>query len=172
MPWPCHRHLLSNGIIGFENVGGDIDAVFAQNDEMGMGAVIALEHFLANAEDLKPLGLETGMPGKRIIVPGLGKVGLHAARAAVDRDAIIVGVSVSDGALYDEGGLDVEAVLRHRSENGSLRGFPGARADIAGLDRHGSDLLEEVVGDLLGELAHVSVKVLIHPVLQLVQFLL
>ena len=24
---PCHRHLLSNGIIGFENVGGDIDAV-------------------------------------------------------------------------------------------------------------------------------------------------
>ena len=24
---PCHRHLLSNGIVGFENVGGDIDAV-------------------------------------------------------------------------------------------------------------------------------------------------
>ncbi|MDA2954592.1 MAG: cyclase family protein [Actinomycetota bacterium] len=24
---PCHRHLLSNGILGFENVGGDIDKV-------------------------------------------------------------------------------------------------------------------------------------------------
>jgi glutamate dehydrogenase (NAD(P)+) len=36
-------------------------------------------------------------------------------------------VSVSDGALYDEGGLDVEAVLRHRTETGSLRGFPEAR---------------------------------------------
>ena len=24
---PCHRALLSHGIVGFENVGGDIDAV-------------------------------------------------------------------------------------------------------------------------------------------------
>jgi kynurenine formamidase len=24
---PCHRHLLGNGIVGFENVGGQIDAV-------------------------------------------------------------------------------------------------------------------------------------------------
>jgi glutamate dehydrogenase (NAD(P)+) len=93
----------------------------------GLGAIIALEHFLSEEEDLKPLGLQSGLAGKRIIVPGLGKVGLHAARAAIDRDAIIVGVSVSDGALYDEGGLDVETVLLHRGETGTLRGFPGAR---------------------------------------------
>jgi len=34
---------------------------------------------------------------------------------------------VSDGALYDEGGLDVESVLRHRTETGSLRGIAGAQ---------------------------------------------
>ena len=104
-----------------------VHGVSGRREATGLGAVIALENFLATAEDLKPLELETGMAGKRIIVPGLGKVGLHAARAAIERDAIIVGVSVSDGALYDEGGLDVEAVLLHRSESGSLRGFPGAR---------------------------------------------
>jgi glutamate dehydrogenase (NAD(P)+) len=104
-----------------------VHGVRGRREATGLGAVIALEHFLAIAEDVKPLGLQTGMGGKRIIVPGLGKVGLHAAKAAIERDAIIVGVSVSDGGLYDEGGLDVDAVLTHRSENGSLRGFPGAR---------------------------------------------
>ncbi len=104
-----------------------IHGVRGRREATGLGAVIALELFLSESEDVKPLDLETGIAGKRIIVSGLGKVGIHAARAAIERDAIIVGVSVSDGALYDEGGLDVEAVLLHRSEAGSLRGFPGAR---------------------------------------------
>ena len=104
-----------------------VHGIEGRREATGLGAVIALDHFLSEEEDLKPLGLETGLAGKKIIVPGLGKVGLHAALAAIDRDAIIVGVSVSDGALYDEGGLDVEAVLLHRAETGSLRGFQGAR---------------------------------------------
>ncbi len=104
-----------------------VHGVAGRREATGFGAIIALEHFLTEEEDVKPLGLETGLAGKRIIVPGLGKVGLHAALSAIARDAIIVGVSVSDGALYDEGGLDVEAVVRHRMETGSLRGFPGAR---------------------------------------------
>ncbi len=104
-----------------------VHGVGGRREATGLGAVIALELFLSNAEDVRPLGFETGIAGKRIIVPGLGKVGLHAARAAIDRDAIIVGVSVSDGALYDEGGLDIDAVLLHRKEAGSLRGFPGAQ---------------------------------------------
>ena len=104
-----------------------VHGVDGRREATGLGAIIALEHFLSEAEDVKPLGLETGLAGKRLIVPGLGKVGLHAAHCAVARDAIIVGVSVSDGALYDEGGLDVEAVLLHRAETGSLRGFPEAK---------------------------------------------
>jgi len=105
----------------------NVHGVSGRREATGLGAVIALEHFLSEEEDVKPLGLETGLAGKRIIVPGLGKVGLHAALSAIERDAVIVGVSVSDGALYDEGGLDVEAVLLHRAETGSLRGFPDAR---------------------------------------------
>jgi glutamate dehydrogenase (NAD(P)+) len=120
-----------------------VHGVAGRREATGLGAVIALEHFLAEAEDVTPLGLETGLAGKRIIVPGLGKVGLHAALAAIDRDAIIVGVSVSDGALYDEGGLDVEAVIRHRSETGSLRGFADARflADPDGILEEPCDVL-------------------------------
>jgi glutamate dehydrogenase (NAD(P)+) len=116
-----------NGLACVTGKALSVHGVEGRREATGLGAVIALEYFLAEPEDVKPLGLEPGMAGKRIIVPGLGKVGLHAARAAIERDAIIVGVSVSDGALYDEGGLDVDAVLLHRSDAGSLRGFPGAR---------------------------------------------
>jgi glutamate dehydrogenase (NAD(P)+) len=104
-----------------------VHGISGRREATGLGAIIALEYFVSEAEDVKPLGLETGLSGKRIIVPGLGKVGLHAALAAIDRDAIVVGVSVSDGALYDEAGLDVDAVQRHRAETGSLKGFPDAR---------------------------------------------
>ena len=104
-----------------------VHGVDGRREATGLGAIIALEHFLSEEEDVKPLGLDTGLAGKRIIVPGLGKVGLHAALSAIARDAIVVGVSVSDGALYDAGGLDVEAVLLHRVESGSLRGFADAR---------------------------------------------
>jgi glutamate dehydrogenase (NAD(P)+) len=116
-----------NGLACVTGKAISLHGVAGRREATGLGAVIALEHFLSEEEDVNPLGLETGLAGKRIIVPGLGKVGLHAARAAIERDAIVVGVSVSDGALYDEGGLDVEAVLLHRGETGSLRGFPEAR---------------------------------------------
>ena len=48
---PCHRHLLGNGIVGFENVGGQIDAVtgkrctfaaFPWRWEKGDGCIVRL----------------------------------------------------------------------------------------------------------------------------------
>jgi glutamate dehydrogenase (NAD(P)+) len=106
--------------VSMHGVGGRREAT-------GLGAIMALDLLLSEREDVRPLGLEIGVAGKRIVVSGLGKVGLHAALAAIERGAIVVGVSVSDGALYDEGGLDVAAVLQHRADAGSLRGFPGAQ---------------------------------------------
>ncbi|MDH3845957.1 MAG: hypothetical protein OES69_18600, partial [Myxococcales bacterium] len=54
-------------------------------------------------------------------------VGLHAAREVIKQGGSVVGVSVSNGALYDPDGLEVDAVVEHRRESGSLVGFPRAR---------------------------------------------
>jgi glutamate dehydrogenase (NAD(P)+) len=99
-------------------------------ESTGVGVVLALEQALSHADDLKPTGLSTGLAGKRVIVHGLGKVGLSAARAASERGAVVVGVSVSDGAVYAPDGLDPDVVLAHREERGSVLGFSGAR-DLA-----------------------------------------
>jgi glutamate dehydrogenase (NAD(P)+) len=98
-----------------------------RTEATGLGVVLALDQALSRADDLKATGLTTGIAGKRVLVHGLGTVGLHAARAAAERGAIIVGVSVSDGAVYAPDGLDPDAVLAHREERGSVLGYPGAR---------------------------------------------
>jgi glutamate dehydrogenase (NAD(P)+) len=94
----------------------------------GLGAILALEQVLGEPEDVKSLGWDgAGLDGRRVIVQGLGNVGLHAARAARERGALVTGISASDGALLAPGGLDPDAVLTHRAEAGTLDGFPGAR---------------------------------------------
>jgi len=92
----------------------------------GLGVAMALEQFFAVPEDAKGCGLTPGLAGKRVVVHGLGKVGLHAARAVAARGAIVVGVSVRDGAIYRSKGLDPDAVLEHRREAGTILGYPGA----------------------------------------------
>ncbi len=92
----------------------------------GLGVAMAIEQFLAVPEDARRCGLEPGLAGKRVVVHGLGKVGLHAARAVAARGAIVVGVSVRDGAIYRGDGLDPDAVLDHRREAGTILGYPGA----------------------------------------------
>jgi glutamate dehydrogenase (NAD(P)+) len=102
--------------------------VAGREEATGRGAIIAAQEALARAEDVKALGWDrTGLAGRRLIVEGLGNVGSHAARTALEAGAVIVGVSVSDGALYAADGLDLEAVLEQKREAGTLENFPGAR---------------------------------------------
>jgi glutamate dehydrogenase (NAD(P)+) len=101
--------------------------IAGREEATGLGAILCLEQVLAEPEDLKALGWDgSGLEGRTVIVQGLGKVGRHAARAASERGARVIGVSVSDGALLHPGGLDPDAVLLHRRERGTLEGFPGA----------------------------------------------
>jgi glutamate dehydrogenase (NAD(P)+) len=118
--------------------------IAGRDEATGVGVILALQQVLSHPEETKALGWsETGLAGKRVIVHGVGKVGLHAARTAVASGAVVVGVAVSDGALYAPDGLDAEATLAHRREAGSLEGFPEARflADPAELLEQDCDVL-------------------------------
>jgi glutamate dehydrogenase (NAD(P)+) len=97
-----------------------------RREATGLGVALAVEQLLGNPEDAREAGLEPGIAGKRVVVQGLGKVGEHAARSLVERGAILVGVGVSDSAIYAEGGVDVDELLAHRREAGTLHGYPGA----------------------------------------------
>jgi glutamate dehydrogenase (NAD(P)+) len=92
----------------------------------GRGVFYGLREACAHRDDMKRLGLEKGLEGKRIVVQGLGNVGYHAAKFCQQGGAFIVGLAEYEGAIYNPKGLDIEAVMKHRKETGSLLDFPGA----------------------------------------------
>lgn len=93
----------------------------------GLGVYYGIRTCLEDAEDMKPLGLSTGVAGKRVIVQGLGNVGYYAAwYLQHEGQAIITGIAEREGGIFNPDGLDVEAVFKHRQEGGSILNFPGA----------------------------------------------
>jgi glutamate dehydrogenase (NAD(P)+) len=80
---------------------------------------------VATREALRDLGLT--LESVRIAVQGFGNVGSNAARLLGAAGARIVAVSDVKGGIYKEDGLDIPALLRHRSEHSVVAGFPGTQ---------------------------------------------
>jgi glutamate dehydrogenase (NAD(P)+) len=93
----------------------------------GRGVCFALKEIVSHAEDMKRIGLTPGFEDKSIVVQGLGNVGYHAALFCRLSGARIVGVAEYEGAIVDHDGLDIEALMKHRKETGSILNFPGAK---------------------------------------------
>lgn len=93
----------------------------------GLGVYHGIRACMEQAADMRALGLEPGVAGKRVIVQGLGNVGYHAAHYLQTQGrAIVTGIIEREGALHAKDGLDVDRVFAHRRETGSLEGFAGA----------------------------------------------
>ena len=92
----------------------------------GRGVFFGLREVCSQMDDMREVGLEKGLEGKRIVVQGLGNVGYNAARFCQQGGGLIIALAEYEGAIYNANGLDVDAVMQHRKEAGSLLDFPGA----------------------------------------------
>ncbi len=92
----------------------------------GRGVFFGIREACSCVEDMKAMGLAPGVEGKRVIVQGLGNVGYHAAKFLSEAGAILVGLAEYEGAIYNADGLDLEAVVAHRHDSGSILNFSGA----------------------------------------------
>jgi glutamate dehydrogenase (NAD(P)+) len=100
--------------------------VRGRREATGRGLYFALREACGVAEDMRAIGLPTGLEGKRVIVQGLGNVGSHAAKFCQEGGAVIVAIIEYDGAIVNPTGLDPDAVAAHRLDRGSILDFPGA----------------------------------------------
>ena len=92
----------------------------------GKGVCFGIREACDVAADMKALGLSRGLEGKRVVVQGLGNVGYHAAKYLQQGGAVLVGLAEYEGAVCSPRGLDVDAVIAHRGEAGTILGMPGA----------------------------------------------
>ena len=124
--WAC----VTGKPVGKGGIQGRVEAT-------GRGLQYALRAFFEHPDDVAKTGLKGNLKGKRVIVQGLGNVGYHAALFVSEEDgALITHVLERDGAIVDPKGIDVRALVQHRNDTGSIKGFKGF------VDR-GGDILEE-----------------------------
>jgi len=98
-----------------------------RTEATGRGVFYGLVRALSYEEDMKKLGLTTGIEGKKVVVQGLGNVGYYAAKYVQEAGGLLVGLAEYDGAIYSDKGLDVDAVQMHRRNSGTILDFPGAK---------------------------------------------
>ena len=79
---------------------------------------------IVTMEALKRLGLSP--ENARVIIQGFGNVGGMAAKLMARKGFKITTIVEYDGAVHNAHGLDVEGLMKHRSETGSITGFAEA----------------------------------------------
>ncbi len=116
-----------------------LHGIHGRREATGRGVAIAIRECVGVAEDMKELGLSPGIAGKRVIVQGLGNVGYHTAKFLSELGAVLVGLCEYEGAVYNSNGLDLEEVVAHRKDTGSVLGFKGAESEF----KNSADGLEQ-----------------------------
>lgn len=91
-----------------------------RTEATGQGGVYVLEQ-LAKEAGLNPA--ET-----KVAIQGIGNVGYYFALLARQLGFKVVALSDSQSGVYNEKGLSVEEVKQYKKDQGSLAGFPGAKA--------------------------------------------
>jgi glutamate dehydrogenase (NAD(P)+) len=101
--------------------------VRGRREATGLGVFFGLREVCCMSDMMKKVGLSMGVEGKRVVVQGLGNVGYHTAKFFQDAGAKVIGLAEYEGAIYNEGGLDVDDVFQNRRKTGTILNFPGAK---------------------------------------------
>jgi glutamate dehydrogenase (NAD(P)+) len=78
---------------------------------------------IVTMQALRQLGLDVA--ATRVVIQGFGNVGGMSAKLMARTGFKIVCIIEYDGAVYNPKGLDIEALMQHRNETGSITGFTG-----------------------------------------------
>ncbi len=104
------------------------NGIRGRTEATGRGVFYALREVLSFKEDMEKIGLTQGIAGKTMVVQGLGNVGYHTANISINEgDVKLIGVAEYEGAIHKPDGIDVNALMKHRKETGSILNFPGAK---------------------------------------------
>jgi glutamate dehydrogenase (NAD(P)+) len=108
----------------------------ALGGSQGRGEATARGCLYALREACRVEGME--LKGARVAVHGFGNAGANIARLVADDGALVVAMSDSRGGVYSEGGIDVDAALRHKKQTEMLRGLKDTKEiaadDVLGVD--------------------------------------
>lgn len=122
MSWMIDEYIKLSGDASFGTFTGkpvELAGSKGRTRATGLGISIVI------AKALKTQGKE--MKGAKIAIQGFGNVGSFTAKCSRDMGAKIVAIAEWNAVLFNENGIDVDALMQYKSDNkGSVKGFPGA----------------------------------------------
>lgn len=89
-----------------------------RNAATGLGVVTIMACALAK--------MNKNINGATVAIQGFGNVGGWTAKCAFDAGARVVSICEWNGILYNEKGIDIDALMKYRDEHKSIIGFDGA----------------------------------------------
>ncbi|MDD2444284.1 MAG: Glu/Leu/Phe/Val dehydrogenase [Desulfotomaculaceae bacterium] len=104
------------GVITGKPVG--LGGSLGRNEATGRGVAITVR------EAAKKIGLD--LKGAKVVIQGFGNVGSISGVLLAELGATIIAASDTRSTIYNAGGLDINAAVRHKKETGALLDFPGA----------------------------------------------
>ncbi|MDP6564927.1 MAG: Glu/Leu/Phe/Val dehydrogenase [Alphaproteobacteria bacterium] len=123
------------------DMGTDEGAMAWVKDEIGRSVGLPREVGGIPLDELGATGfglmqaIEAAMPatdfelaGARVVIQGFGAVGMHTARFLAERGAVVIAASDSNGAVLNDGGLDVAALGDAKRQGQAVADFPGGEA--------------------------------------------
>ena len=122
MAWMIDEYIKLSGESSFGTFTGkpvELAGSLGRNAATGLGISMIM------SEALKKQGKE--MRGARIAIQGFGNVGSFTAKCSSDMGAKVIAIAEWNTTLFNENGLDIDALMKFKAENkGSIKGFPGA----------------------------------------------
>ena len=127
-----HVRRTENAVVTGKPLG--LGGSLGRNEATGRGVLITAREAMQRLG--KPLA------GATVAVQGFGNVGSQAARLLHEAGARIVAVSDLRGAIKNDRGLDIHALLKHVAEAKTVTGFKGSEPmEAASLLTHAVDIL-------------------------------
>ena len=107
--------------------------IHGRREATGRGVQYGIREAFQYSEDLKRLGLTTGLDGKTIVFQGFGNVGYYASKFLSEEDGCkVIGIGELDATVYNPKGLAIEELNQFRRDTGSIKNFPGAETLSSG----------------------------------------
>jgi glutamate dehydrogenase (NAD(P)+) len=108
-----------------------------REEATGLGVFYSTKQILTNDEQLRKLGVEKGLKGKKFIVQGFGNVGYWASRFFVEEGALLIGVAEADGSFICESGIDPKELWEYKKVKKGTKGF------LSAANKQGTEFVNE-----------------------------
>ncbi len=122
MAWMVDEY---NKLVGRSDLGVITGKPVEFGGSLGRTAAAGFGVAVVAREAAKKLGID--FKGASIAVQGLGNVGSHTALNLQKLGGKIVAVCEWNGSIYDENGLDINALVAYMKQNKKIVGFPGSK---------------------------------------------